>query len=262
VYLTVWDTGIGIAKEDIAKLFQPFVQLDSKLSRQYEGTGLGLALVARLTEMHGGTVALTSEVGKGSRFTVTLPWAPQQIELAPFARSSAGSPSAITKTHEIFIPTANPTKTGLDDKLGISQVPDQPQLGRNDNHASPLILLVEDNEIGIEAMQDYLMAYDYRVIVARTGEEAITQTHQHHPDLILMDVQMPDMDGLEATTRIRAKQALTHIPIIALTALAMPGDRERCIKAGANEYLSKPVSMKQLVQVIQTQLELVIVPAV
>ncbi len=262
VYLTVWDTGIGIAKEDIAKLFQPFVQLDSKLSRQYEGTGLGLALVARLTEMHGGTVALTSEVGKGSRFTVTLPWAPQQIELAPFARSSAGSPSAITKTHEIFIPTANPTKTGLDDKLGISQVPDQPQLGRNDNHASPLILLVEDNEIGIEAMQDYLMAYDYRVIVARTGEEAIAQTHQHHPDLILMDVQMPDMDGLEATTRIRAKQALTHIPIIALTALAMPGDRERCIKAGANEYLSKPVSMKQLVQVIQTQLELVIVPAV
>jgi CheY-like chemotaxis protein len=124
-----------------------------------------------------------------------------------------------------------------------------------DNH-SPLILLVEDNEIGIEAMQDYLMAHSYRVIIARNGEEAIAQTNQCHPDLILMDIQMPDMDGLEATSRIRAQDEFTDIPIIALTALAMPGDRERCIQAGATEYLSKPVSMKQLVHVIQSQLHL------
>ncbi len=254
-HLTIWDTGIGIAKEDISKLFQPFVQLDSKLSRQYEGTGLGLALVARLTQMHGGTVALTSEVGVGSRFTVSIPWEPQPGDPVSFKRSSAGQLSAAAKTPESFTPTANAPKAAMDAKLEGAQEPDQPQRDTNGNQELPLILLVEDNEIGIEAMQDYLMAYDYRVIVARSGEEAITQTNQHHPDLILMDVQMPDMDGLEATTRIRAVQELAHIPIIALTALAMPGDRERCIKAGANEYLSKPVSMKQLVQVIQTQLE-------
>ena len=100
------------------------------------------------------------------------------------------------------------------------------------------------------------MAHSYRVIIARNGEEAIAQTNQCHPDLILMDIQMPDMDGLEATSRIRAQDEFTDIPIIALTALAMPGDRERCIQAGATEYLSKPVSMKQLVHVIQSQLHL------
>ena len=261
VHLTVWDTGIGIAKEDITRLFQPFVQLDSKLSRHYEGTGLGLALVDRLTQMHGGTVALTSEVGKGSRFTVSIPWEPQQAVVSSFTRFSGGNPSAMAKIHELQKPAANVSPTEVEDKVEIPQDKNSSQPGDEGNGDSPLILLVEDNEIGIEAMQDYLIAYAYRVIIARTGEEAIAQTNQHHPDLILMDVQMPDMDGLEATMRIRTRQELTHIPIIALTALAMPGDRERCIKAGANEYLSKPVSMKQLVQVIKTQLQLTKVPA-
>ncbi len=262
VRLTVWDTGIGIAQSDIGKLFQPFVQLDSKLSRQYEGTGLGLALVDRLTQMHGGTVTLTSQVGMGSRFTVSIPWEPQPDSYVSFARSSAGTPSSMTKMYERLTPSASQPTDFIDVPAEEPQAPAPFPLAADNNGNSPLILLVEDNEIGIEAMQDYLMAYDYRVVVARTGEEAIAQADQHHPDIILMDVQMPDMDGLEATARIRTRPELRHTPIIALTALAMPGDRERCLKAGANEYLSKPVSMKQLVQVIKAQLEQVQVLAV
>lgn len=257
MHLIVWDTGIGIAKEDMARLFQPFVQLDSKLSRQYEGTGLGLALVDRLAKMHGGSVALESEVGKGSRFMVSIPWKPHDAFGLPFAIFTPfnGKLPASAKMHETNDHGSNGHESH-EEKI-------KARYHNKDNAGhkavavaeSPLILLVEDNEIGIEAMQDYLMAHDYRVVVARNGEEAVAQTSQCHPDLILMDIQMPDMDGLEATSRIRAQGEFAHIPIIALTALAMPGDRERCIQAGANEYLSKPVSMKQLVTVIQSQLQ-------
>ncbi|MBX3010930.1 MAG: diguanylate cyclase [Caldilineaceae bacterium] len=281
VRLTVWDTGIGIAKEDSARLFQPFVQLDSKLSRQYEGTGLGLALVDRLVKMHHGTVQLESEVGQGSRFIVSLPWKPSlsddsSLYAHQLARhiamptptlpekppatpaDSEDTPDchdaqcARNRTRELV----QPTDRGLVGQAAATpnRAGDAPPLAAEED--APLILLVEDNEIGIEAMQDYLTAHDYRVVVARNGEEAIEQTHQHRPDLILMDIQMPDMDGLEATSRIRAQGEFTHTPIIALTALAMPGDRERCMQAGVTEYLSKPVSMKQLVHVIQSQLQL------
>jgi diguanylate cyclase (GGDEF)-like protein/putative nucleotidyltransferase with HDIG domain len=254
--ITVWDTGIGIAKEDIARLFQPFVQLDSKLSRQYEGTGLGLALVDRLTKMHGGSVVLESEVGKGSRFIVSIPWQKQDAFDFPFVLSQSlhNKLLATTKMHGLNGHGANGNGAADYVHQEHSKGEDKLSIAGSDGFKSPLILLVEDNEIGIEAMHDYLTAHDYRVIVARNGEEAISQTNQCRPDLILMDIQMPDMDGLEATTRIRRQDEFIHIPIIALTALAMPGDRERCMQAGANEYLSKPVSMKQLVTVIQSHL--------
>ncbi|MEZ4860595.1 MAG: diguanylate cyclase [Caldilineaceae bacterium] len=251
-HFTVWDTGIGIAKEDMAKLFQPFVQLDSKLSRQYEGTGLGLALVHRLVQLHGGAVNLESEVGQGSRFTVSLPW-----------HEDSGVQNGID-----FLSLTEHASGEMDDNVHMSDAEWLASIGlesfediesyvaedTSSLHTAPLLLLVDDNEIGMEAMLDYLTAHNYRVIVARNGTEAIAQTAQHRPDLILMDIQMPDMDGLEATKRIRANAEFAATPIIALTALAMPGDRERCLRAGANEYLSKPVSMKHLIQVIESQL--------
>jgi CheY-like chemotaxis protein len=126
------------------------------------------------------------------------------------------------------------------------------------NHASAepsphkVILLAEDNEATIELFKDYLSTHGYRVLVARNGAEAVVRARENHPMLILMDIQMPGMDGLEAIRHIRSDDDLVkHIPIIALTALAMTGDRERCLNAGANEYMSKPVSMKKLVQTIQ-----------
>jgi CheY-like chemotaxis protein len=117
---------------------------------------------------------------------------------------------------------------------------------------APLVLLAEDNEANIATISSYLIAKDYRVVFAKNGQEAIALAKSHHPDLILMDVQMPVMDGLEATRQIRCDPDLINIPIIALTALAMTGDREKCLTAGASEYLTKPVKLKALSQMIQT----------
>jgi CheY-like chemotaxis protein len=118
-----------------------------------------------------------------------------------------------------------------------------------------LILLAEDNEINVETMSDYLRAKGYRLSIARSGREAIERAKADKPDLILMDIQMPDVDGLEATRGIRSMvdSGVARIPIIAVTALAMPGDRERCLKAGANDYFSKPVNFKTLLSAIEVR---------
>lgn len=216
----VLDTGIGIASEDKDKLFRPFVQIDSALNRQYEGTGLGLALVKSLVELHGGQVNCTSEVGVGSCFIVDLP--------RVIVNSSAPESQ----------PQADVTE---------SNPPDQT--------AAPLLLLVEDNEDNIVTVASYLEMKGNRLLVARNGQEALALAQAEHPDLILMDIQMPGMDGLEAIRQIRLLPDLKHIPIIALTALAMAGDRERCLAAGASDYLSKPVRLKQLSATIQQLLK-------
>jgi hypothetical protein len=118
-----------------------------------------------------------------------------------------------------------------------------------------LILLAEDEEVVSILLADYLRGIGYRTVIARNGVEALERAREERPALTLMDVQMPEMDGLEAIRRFRAEANLATIPIIALTALAMPGDRERCLKAGANEYLSKPVHLKDLAQMIEKQLQ-------
>ena len=218
VHFVVWDNGIGIAPDDMERLFQPFVQLDSSLTRRYEGTGLGLALVQRLTELHNGTIAVESEMGKGSRFTVSLPWevpatGGQQAPLEEQAAESATT--AFAQAH---------------------------------------VLLVEDHEAALRPMEKFLVSRGYHVLRARDGAEAIRHAIEDHPDIILMDIQMPVMDGLEATRRIRGNKETADIPIIALTALAMPGDQERCLEAGANEYISKPVRLRDLAASIEKQL--------
>jgi CheY-like chemotaxis protein len=234
VKITVWDTGVGILQEDLPRLFQPFVQLDSRLSRQYAGTGLGLALVRRMVEMHGGKVTVESEVGKGSRFIVVLPAKPEELAmsaapepvLAPHLRATTGTHMASTFTAP---------------------------LGHSADGSSKLILLAEDNEMNIETVSDYLHAKGYRITIARSGTEAIQRAQEDKPDLILMDIQMPDLDGLEATRRIRSDSnvRLAKTPIIAVTALAMPGDRERCLQAGANDYFSKPVNFREMLAAIE-----------
>ena len=215
----VKDTGIGIAPENITKLFQPFIQIDSALNRKYEGTGLGLALVKRIVEMHNGNVGLTSELGVGSCFTVEL----------PCGSTVLANPKSESQLNPAFYP--QPSTSTL---LG-----------------SPLILLAEDNEANIATISSYLGAKGYRIVSAKDGAEAIALAKSHQPDLILMDVQMPVMDGLEATKQIRLDPSVVNIPIIALTALAMEGDRDRCLAAGADEYVSKPIKLKQLVHLIQ-----------
>ncbi|MBD2177325.1 response regulator [Pseudanabaena sp. FACHB-1998] len=220
ILFQVVDTGIGIAAKNLQRLFQPFVQVDSALNREYEGTGLGLALVKKITELHGGLVTAESEVDKGSCFTVALPY---EIDSMSYN----------------FSPIApNP-------------LPESASISAATGAIAPLILLAEDNEINIETFNDYLLAFNYRVIIARDGEEAVAMAKEHLPDIILMDIQMPQMDGLQAIRLIRADVRIAAIPIIALTALVMNGDREICLAAGANEYLAKPVKLLQLNALIQ-----------
>jgi CheY-like chemotaxis protein len=356
----VWDTGIGIPDDKMDRLFKPFVQIDSKLSKQYAGTGLGLALVGRLTEMHGGSVLVESEVGQGSRFTVSLPWhgldrqplmdddpETESLLLAGQVVSPAGLSRALVVEdsttaadqirrylQDIGIETTTVTKGDdaalqaaqirpdliildilLPDKSGweimtelrenpdtksipilvVSNIDDQPrgmtlgasgylvkpitrqelQQALQDIFASdqtaeatallaqpqpdmaadtPLILLAEDNEDSSMLLSEYLETKGYHVTIARNGGEAIERARETLPALVLMDIQMPGMDGLEAIRRIRADSDLTHIPIVAVTALAMAGDRERCIEAGANDYMSKPISLKQLMALVRQYL--------
>ncbi len=242
VQFVVWDTGIGIAVEDMPRLFKPFVQLDSRLTREHEGTGLGLTLVHRMVDLHGGSIAVTSEVGQGSRFTVSLPWRIRSFAQVPALTKSDTLPLLLAE-----VPTPLPRMDG--------QVPAQWQ------GAQIRILLVEDNETNISTFTDYLVAKGFSVAVARSGAEALVRLAEAAPDLILMDVQMPGMDGLEVARRIRGGQHFTTVPIIALTALAMPGDRERCLAAGMSDYLSKPVSLGHLLDVIETHLPHLHLPA-
>ena len=232
ICFAITDTGIGISPEDQEKLFQPFVQVDSKLNRKYEGTGLGLALVKQIVELHGGNVSLRSELNQGSCFTVSLPY-----------NFSALHTQEISPTHPLVV--SEPDK-----QIHMTENSPEQQVASEfyDSTAtnSPLILLAEDNEANIMTISSYLEAKAYRVIIAKNGVEAIAIAKAEHPDLILMDIQMPVMDGLEAIAQIRLDPSLIEIPIVALTALAMEGDRDRCLAAGANEYISKPIRLKQL----------------
>ena len=216
IAFVVWDTGIGIAPDDQARLFKPFVQLDTSLARRYEGTGLGLSLVARLVGLHRGSVSLQSAPGAASRFTMSLPWHGAQALEARLASAS---------------PPVSPRAAG--------------------EGAPVTVLLAEDSQVGAELVQEYLEAKDYVVVVARDGAEAVDLARTAQPAVILMDMQMPVMDGLEATRHIRADSSTAHIPIIALTALAMAGDDERCLAAGATRYLHKPVSLAELARTIE-----------
>ena len=219
VRFAVHDTGIGVAPENVAKLFQPFIQIDSALNRQHPGTGLGLVLVKRIIELHRGQVGLITEVGVGSCFSFDLPYTPMQR--ASSALSMGSNPA-------------------------LEILPHTPDLA-----LKPRILLAEDQEANIVTVSSYLRAKGYEVLLARNGQEAIALAQSERPDLILMDIQMPEMDGLEAIRHIRHDPTLMEVHIIALTALAMEGDRERCIAAGANNYISKPVKLRQLIATIQ-----------
>jgi PAS domain S-box-containing protein len=213
----VRDTGIGIASDNLSQLFQPFIQIDSQLNRQFSGTGLGLTLVKRIIELHQGTIEIESTENVGTCLTIVLPIG----QLGPEYCQIPAAPEAIP------LKVAHPE--------------------------APRILLAEDNAMNIEIMTDYLHVQGYEVIVAKNGIEAIALAQSHHPQLILMDIQMPQMDGLEATRQIRETIA-QPIPIIALTALAMPGDADRCRTAGANDYLAKPVKLKQLAATVERYL--------
>lgn len=216
VHFSVWDTGIGISDSQLQFLFQPFMQVDSSLAREYEGSGLGLALVDQLTRLHKGRVTVQSELGEGSRFTVHLP-----IHQSPPNPPRMAAPPQATPQP---IDSATPQTR---------------------------VLVAEDNEGNRALLGDFLRYEGYEVFEATNGREAVELATRKQPELIFMDVQMPLMDGLEATRILKEKESTRDIPIVALTGLAMAGDKDRCLEAGCDRYLSKPFDLDALLDLVK-----------
>lgn len=347
VRLCVWDEGIGIKAEDLSKLFKPFMQLDSSLARQYTGTGLGLSLVQRMAELHGGSVEVESTPGAGSRFTIILPWIgePEVVEseaertdAQPFRSSLTIEDNIFDAEHvsrylqqmdinnvvqpmvkgalekavalrpsvillDLYLPdgygldllvelkTDERTKdipiviTSIEEKrseamhLGASGYlvkpfvkqdlhaeleraagstrPTKPVMVIGPAGAGPLVMMADDNEMILEMITGFLSAKGYQVATARSGAELLERVPELHPDILLVDIQMPGMDGMETIRRLRLSgdPAIASTPIIAVTALAMMGDREKCLQAGADDYMSKPVVLTKLAKRIEQLLE-------
>lgn len=219
LHFAVKDTGIGIPHDRISRLFQSFSQVDMSTTRKYGGTGLGLAISRRLVEIMEGRIWVESEVGKGSTFHFAIP-------------VNVLSDSLPKESIAIAKPQAN---------IQV-QCEDKP-----DAHDNLRILLAEDNEVNKKVMAQMLKKLGYGTDMAATGVEVLKALERKHYDVVLMDIQMPEMDGLEAASRIRKRWPAAEQPrIIALTAYALEGDRERCLEAGMDGYLSKPVRMDDL----------------
>jgi two-component system sensor histidine kinase/response regulator len=215
VMLEVIDTGIGVNDEARAKLFQPFTQGDETMTRRFGGTGLGLAVSRRLVQAMGGEIEVESEPGKGSRFWICLP-----LEVVT-KRSEAPLPEPAGRT--------TPAR----------------YRGR--------VLVVEDNAVNLEVAVSMLSGFGLVPDTAADGDQALTKLKEARPDLVLMDVQMPVLDGYEATRRLREKEGregLERTPVVALTANAMAGDRDKALTAGMDGYLAKPVQLKELEKVL------------
>jgi signal transduction histidine kinase len=200
IRLAVEDTGIGIAPEHLPQLFEPFVQIDSRLNRQYAGTGMGLALVRRIVELHQGTVQVISQVGQGSQFIIEGPW----HHANPLGGDWCDHSTSDRATLILAPPAAHPL-------------------------LRKRILLADDNALNTLLFSEYLQEEGYQVVLARNGQEALDSVAQANFDLILMDIQMPIMDGLTTIRQLR----------------------QRCLQAGATEYIPKPVQLKHLNQRIQ-----------
>ncbi len=322
VLLEVRDTGIGIAREALARIFQPFAQAEAGTSRQFGGTGLGLSLTRRLCEAMGGTLEVDSTPGLGSRFSVHLPlpghaaatrlpalhgrvvalssrrsglsellqtWLPhwgidyRRLDTDASLRGVAAdllisdcpeclyarrplldAPILLVSAYASFLPDEEAERLQPLEQLARPlaraalyqalqrHLPDSPALDSPPTTArAPRILLVEDNPVNQLVVKGLLAKLGLNLEIARQGEEALKLLAGADFDLVLMDCNMPVMNGYEATRQIRSHGRQTDLPVIALTANVMPDERERCRQAGMNDYLSKPLRREELQAVLE-----------
>lgn len=216
VYFTVWDTGTGISQEDQSLLFEPYFQI-AKAVAAGEGTGLGLAVTRKLAQIHGGSVKVESEVNCGSRFTLVL----------PFKQEAA---------------------VGGDEGAGEAKYPSSPLPFIPSSSVD--ILLVENDLPNANLMQIYLRKLGYQVTWVKNAAEMWEALAQLDPVVILMDVHLPDGNGLKLVQQLRENRQYGTIPVIVQTAMAMKGDRETCLAAGVNDYISKPIDLPLLASLI------------
>lgn len=221
IKISVTDTGIGLSNDEILRIFESFTQSDFSITRRYGGTGLGLSISKNLVEKMGGSIGVESQPGKGSTFYFTLP-----LILAEKTES---------------VNTINQSISSKD----FTKI-----------YTGKKVLVVEDNAINREVVMEILKSTGLLVTSAMNGKEAIEMIEREHFDLVLMDVQMPEMDGIEATRIIRSKEGYSNLPIVAMTAYAMAGDVERCLAVGMNGYVQKPIDPEHLFKTLNTLLKI------
>ncbi len=216
----VTDTGIGIAEDDQEKIFHEFFQADGSYARRYQGTGLGLALVRRMMSLHGGSVTVTSRRGEGSSFQCVFPD-------AKGGRASSGTARR------------DPAEAVL-----------HPAVARGST-----ILVVEDNPVNRRLARNVLRSRGYRVLEAETGEEGLEIARAEHPHLVLMDLQLPGLDGIETTRRLKADPLTRGIPVVALSAHAQEADQRRALEAGCAGFIAKPIRLSRFPQQVGSYLD-------
>jgi CheY-like chemotaxis protein len=218
---SVKDTGIGIPADKLPLLFEPFRQLDSGLNRRFPGTGLGLALTRSLAKLHGGNVTVESTLGEGSEFTLWLPdWPSEELLLASSSQDLEQA-------------------AGLSCPLGTKA----------------RILIVENDERSALVLKDYLQVIGHRVHHLINSANFLEAVRSFKPNLILMDVQLPgEFTGFDLLAALRQDPNTKDLKVVMVTAMAMAGDRERCLNAGADDYLSKPIGIAQLEVILMRHL--------
>ena len=246
--IDVVDTGIGMTPEQTCRLFRPFTQVDSSATRSFSGTGLGLAISRRLAEMLGGTLDVASQAGSGSTFTLRIatgPLDPQTSTAGPAALPAATLPPGAALPSTALPNTAQPNAAPSNAAL-----PHEP--AATGDRLTCHVLLAEDGIDNQRVICHFLRQAGAEVTVVENGEQAVAAVEARGEppfDLILMDMQMPVLDGYAATARLR--QHGCRLPIIAITAHAMQGDRQRCVDAGCDDYCSKPIERAQLLKLVR-----------
>ncbi len=241
VMISVVDTGAGIAPEHLSRIFDRFYQVDESQTREHEGTGIGLALVKELVELHHGTIDVKSEIGKGTEFTVRLPLGRAHLKDEEIVAAPAVSEPSGDK-----VPDVSAQAREEDHEEGESTTPPD---------ARPIVLVVEDNADVRDYMKSYLDTH-YQVVEARDGAAGIEKALETVPDLVISDVMMPKKDGYEVCRTLKLDEKTSHVPIILLTAKAASENRIEGLETGADDYLVKPFESKELLARVKNLIDL------
>jgi PAS domain S-box-containing protein len=252
--LTVRDTGVGIPSEDLPRMFQRFHRVDDSRGRTHEGTGIGLALVQELVNLHGGAVSVASVVGQGSTFRIAIPLGkahldPDHVGKAPEARSTSVTPSAFVEEALRWLPDEPPPDGEVTDR------PDRPTAEGEQLTVKSRILWADDNA-DMRAYVRRLLGDRFDVEAVPDGQAALEAARAHKPDLVLSDVMMPRLDGFGLLRELRADPELCEIPVILLSARAGEEARIEGMEARADEYLIKPFSARELLAVVESHLKM------